>query len=314
MIAVNYLLYITLVWVLISVIYMLRVKGKGLSTGTGILQLCLLPVFSFVCAKLLYVLLLFSKTWSRHGIASLWQLQPETFSFLGGCIGACLAVLAGAKLTRQASSRYADLFAGPGALAIALLRLAEGLFPDEMFDLGLGSWIEHEQYAFFPLSVQMDDTYRIVTSDGEWFLAVFLWSAVLSLAVGVISLILSRKPAPEGQIFRRTVFGLALVQIIPESFRALSMKWGFVRIEQVLCAVIILLLLVLSCRKSIRPFKQTVWIPLLSLLGFGICVAVEIALDKSSLSFLLLYGIMLLTLIGQFLLEHYAIRHETKIE
>ena len=295
----TYFLYIIIVWILLSSVYLLRLRARQLALRTGMVQMLLLPFLAFVCAKLFYVILLFSRSVSRYGIACLWQTEPETFSFLGGCVGACLAVLAGAGMTKQPVSRYADLFAAPGAFCVALLRLGEGLFPEEMFDLGLGSWIEHEQYAFFPLSVQADDDFRIVASGGDWFLAVFLWSAILSFAVGVISLILSRKKHPDGCVFRRTVFGLALVQIIPESFRALCMKWGFVRIEQVLCAVIILLLLILSCRKSRNPFRKWIRIPLLSFLGFGICVAVEIALDKSTLPFLLLYGIMFLTLVGR---------------
>lgn len=76
------------------------------------------------------------------------------------------------------------------------------------------------------------------------------------------------------------------------------MKWGFVRVQQLLCALTLLVILIVECRRasgSLSFVKR--WWPVGALLlcAAGL-VGVEFALDKSGLPAFVGYGAMVVLL------------------
>ncbi|MCR4883127.1 MAG: hypothetical protein K6A68_06130, partial [Clostridiales bacterium] len=110
--------------------------------------------------------------------------------------------------------------------------------------------------------------------------------------------------------FELTAFFLAVPQIFCESLRARCMKWGFVRIEQLFCGLLVLLLVTISCRKTgfQRSFLKRYWPVAGIILCIGIIVFVEFALDKFNISDFVCYLLMMVSLISMSALEIYSVK------
>ena len=94
-----------------------------------------------------------------------------------------------------------------------------------------------------------------------------------------------------------------------ESLRALGMRWGFVRIEQVLCGVIIEGLLIYGCLQytGAKGFWKRFW-PCFAALGcVVVIVGVEFGLDKApSVPDAIWYCVMIAALVGFAALERFV--------
>ena len=145
-----------------------------------------------------------------------------------------------------------------------------------------------ESLSFFPFALtnEWDESYP----------AIFMLSCLAALAVAVVGFCVKKEKC-SGGLFFRTAFYLALPQIMLESFLAECMKWGFVRVQQVLCAVILLFVLIAECRRSSEISFIRKWLPLgiLFLCVIGL-VGVEFMLDKSGLPAYIGYSVMFLLL------------------
>ena len=146
-----------------------------------------------------------------------------------------------------------------------------------------------EQLAFFP--------FALTNEWGESYPAIFMLSCLAALIVAIVGL--TRKPGGrDGQLFLRTAFYLALPQIMCESLLAECMKWGFVRVQQLLCALTLLAILLAECRRASGSlsFARRWWpVGALLLCAAGL-VGVEFALDKSGLPAFVGYGAMVVLL------------------
>lgn len=146
-----------------------------------------------------------------------------------------------------------------------------------------------EQLAFFP--------FALTNEWGESYPAIFMLSCLAALIVAIVGL--TRKPGGrDGQLFLRTAFYLALPQIMCESLLAECMKWGFVRVQQLLCALTLLVILIVECRRAAGSltFAKRWWpVGALLLCAAGL-VGVEFALDKSGLPAFVGYGAMVVLL------------------
>ena len=160
-----------------------------------------------------------------------------------------------------------------------------------------------ESLSFFP--------FALTNEWGESYPAVFMLSFLACLIVSAFAFLARREGRP-GALFLRTAFYLALPQIMMESLLAECMKWGFVRVQQVLCAVVLLTVLIAECRRCEKGTFLHAWAPLMVLL---LCVAglvgVEFALDKSGLPAYVGYGAMAVLLIAIAVAECIAHRHES---
>ena len=245
------------------------------TAAAAALSFPLCAVLGFVFAKLFYVLLMevgHIIEWGEWD--ALFSLRPDTFCFTGGGVGVWLGLLLSARITGcRPAGRFLDLFTAPGLLLVAGLRMAEM----ELGSLGTGRFIEAAAAPAFPLAV--------VNEYGEAHVAVFFWEAVWALAVLVLSLFdLNRRP---GARFEAAVFRLCAGQILLEAMRSQALSWGFVRVEQVLCAVIMMVLTLLACARNTKKQGVRRFLPALVLLAcFAAIVATEFLRQRSPSRFM----------------------------
>lgn len=249
-------------------------KQKGVDTLD--LALCCVPG-AFVGARLLYVLFRLDFYLAEMGPLHILTTWEGGFLLYGAVFGAVLSAAALAKRGGVSVAETLDRLAVPGLAAIAVSRLFECTVGE-----GLGAWVENESLCFFPLAVQNEY--------GEWQLAVFLFEAVAAL---VMLLIVRRmKPQRAGERMLSALLMYAVCQVLLESLRMDGcLKIGFVRVSQVLSAVVILTVTVLHAmgRGGRKAAIQRVLIFALCAGGVG---GIEWALDKTPISNLLLYVVM----------------------
>ena len=275
----------------------LRAKKRGMKTAPVFAGVLLGAVLAFALSKGLFTALLSSKVWPRYGWASLLRMDAAEFSFIGGCLGMTLGIALGAKLHKISPPKMLSLFAPAGALMAVGARAAE-IFLDMQ---GAGSYVENETFARAPFAISNEW--------GEWFWAVFLLEALAALVVAVVFGVRKKEDAIDGLRFERVVYYLCVPQILCESLRALGMRWGFVRIEQVLCGVILEGLLVygcLRCKKTVGFWKRF-W-PCFAAIGcVGVVVGVEFGLDRmQQIPDYLWYAVMIAALVGFGALERFV--------
>ena len=250
---------------------LLRVKAAGLRLKAWLIPLLCGGALCLVLARGCYLAAFAESQFARYGATALTRLQPRELSFAGGGLGLCLGVWLGARWTGERGAACLDAMAPAGLLLAAGLRAAECW----QGSLGLGLLVTDEFAAFrrFPFAVVND--YQ------EWYWAVFLLECLLALTAAVIFLRRKAEPLP-GLVFEEALFALCAPQILSENLRAVSMRWGFVRIEQVACAVILLLLLFRSCRKTAGSMTlwQRYWPCAAWLGGVGVIIVMEFGLDN----------------------------------
>ena len=294
---IAYWLFLLLSLALCTAWLAVRANKRGMKLAPVFTGVLLGAVLAFVVAKALYTVLLSSKVWPRYGWASLIRLEASEFSFIGGCLGMVLGMVISARLHKIQPASLLSLFAPAGALMVAGARAAE-CFLDMQ---GAGTYVENEAFARLPFAISNEW--------GEWFLAVFLLEALLALIAAVVFAVRKKEDAIVSLRFERVVYYLCVPQIFCESLRALGMRWGFVRIEQVLCGVIIEGLLIYGCLQytGAKGFWKRFW-PCFAALGcVVVIVGVEFGLDKApSVPDAIWYCVMIAALVGFAALERFV--------
>lgn len=273
---------------LVSLAFLLvRLKKWKMKLAPGIVGAVLAVFLGWAMAKLFYVALLFSRVWPRFGWGAFLRFRGPEFCFIGGCVGVSLAMALSARLFKENVRRFMSAFAPCGALMVAGSRYAErylGL-------LGAGRLVDDPALQRFPIAISNEWN--------EWFLAIFMLEAVLALIIAVIFTVRKKENVIAGLRMERTSFYLFLTQVFCESLRAQGMRWGFVRVEQVLCAVFLVGLLIYAClRTKEQSFLKRFWPVGVSLVIIGMIIGVEFALDKTDLSPVFWYAVMIAALAG----------------
>lgn len=256
---------------------------RGLAAQTvSVFAVFGLPL-SFLCARLLYCLICLDG-FSRRGVAYFFDFAGGGYTLFGALLGGVLALALTARRTRQPWGRIADALCAPAALVIALGRLAEGLvgqgygwYVEDWFDPMNGMSLFHPQefdgLMRFPFAVQ--DMY------GEWSWAIFVLEALLALVIALLAL---RRGEGErsGDTALRALLELCAAQILCESLRQDAvLRFGFVRVSQVLGALVAVALLIYGCLRMERPTPARVAGPVAgTLISAGVVVAMEFALEK----------------------------------
>ena len=207
--------------------------------------------------------------------------KPYDYALCGTMLGLLLAAVLAARLTHQRAARVLDALAPAGLLALAVARVGE-----VFSDFGWGQLVLVPGAQFFPVAVQ--DMY------GQWHLAVFMLEGVLALGIGVWAW---RLRGREGLCFAASLLWLSMTQIFCESLRAETIRWGFVRVQQVTCAVfgLALLLWALARRRRLRAGAASVGV---YLAGVAVVALMEYALDKLPMPQAFDYGVMAAALAG----------------
>lgn len=281
----TYLWAMLLGTVLIFALYGLRcaraVRLPELRKGawtTALLSLVFSSAFGVVLARLSYALLMQELDFEYDGVEALWlmlELDVDHMSFVFGAVGAVLGVLLANRLTRNgAVAAGMDAFAPFGALLVALFRLGEGFHGS----YGTGTILpEGSPLAFFPfaLEISVDGGYSY------WGWAIFALSAAFALLWAAIAFFRLRGRGRTGLTLSLTLFFLALPQVLCESMRRRGMLWLFVHVEQLLCVIVLVALLlfwILRTKAKMPALRR--WAPLLiTALCIGLLVATEFAID-----------------------------------
>lgn len=237
------------------------------------LTLLLGSVLAFVLSKLVYVAFR-QEVFSLHGAAGLIRMNPEEFSFVGGCLGFVLGGILAARILRVRVFVALDRMAAPLALGIAFARAAESF----LGMLGQGADpIDAEWTHFFPMTVE--NVYSAWYS--EWVLAINLHLAFLALVCVFLALTWQRKCADiPGVCFGRTVTLLCAPLFILELMRAVSVTI-FVRVhsEQILCFAVMAACIMAAAVRS-RKSAWGIMVPaVLLVLVLGLNVALQFGAD-----------------------------------
>ena len=199
---------------------------------------------------------------SLSGALSVFRGRPAQCSFIGACLGFCLIFL------REGETRKGAALALCGT--VCLMRLAEFSLPP----VGLG-FVWEGPLSFFPFTVK--DEY------GDPCLAVFALEAIFALTIALTLLRQSRREGEAG--LRWGSAWLLAGQIFWENLRSATLRVGFVRVEQVLCAGILLCLIWFGAKGHGRWRRST--LALLLIAGIGL---LEFIMDKPYLLADLLVG------------------------
>ena len=250
--------------------------------GTALLGFFFSAVFGTILARVGYALLMLELDFEYDGIAALEQLldfEIDCVSFLGGALGVLLGVLLANRLLRKGFVIHGmDAFAPFGALLAAVFRMGECFFGS--YGTG-GSLAEGNPLAFFPLALEIpvDGGYS------NWNWAVCVLSAVFAVTWAAFAFFRLRSRGRAGLSFTLTLFFLALPQVLCESMRQRGMFWLFVHTEQLLCAVVLLIILLFWILRSGKglPFLRRWWSLGVLLLGAAWMVFIEFAIDGSKI-------------------------------
>ena len=233
----------------------------GLRRGTCAALLALCAPLGVLGARVNYMLA------SPYGLMGGGFMSPYPFEYAacGAVLGCVLGGVLAALATRQSIGYTLDAITPAGLVFIALARAAE-----TFADFGWGAVVQDEIIMRFPFCVP--DLY------GEWHLSVFYLEALLAVLV-LVCVTGGRLRAP-GVQFSLALTWWSMAQIMCEMLRSESISRGFVRVQQVECAVFAFALLLIWARRVRMPRK-----PLLCRVGVYLgCVAAigfsQFAMDK----------------------------------
>ena len=171
-----------------------------------------------------------SALWKKKWVKGLLALTLAGLLTFGALLGAVLALVIGGQKER---AKVMQAYAPSMALIVLFARLAEGCMGQ-----GYGEYWYGEENLLTRMPFMTYDPYCEF-----WGWALFMAGAAIALILFVV--LLARKPAFEGDGML-LFFGLyAAAQVVLESLRRDEfLRWGFVRVEELLSAVVLLTVLI----------------------------------------------------------------------
>lgn len=252
-----------------------RRAGHGLGAALRALGLALLC--SLVGARLFYFLARFDHLLPMYGWGRLLLPPPGEMAFGGAVLGLLLAGWLLARGGGRTVHHWLDMMTPAALVFLFIARLGEYFVA-----FGQGAYVAQPHFQFFPLAVS--------NQWGEWYWAVFMLEALFALLI----LLLSRRPGREGALWQRALMLLLLGQILCDSLRADTLRWGFVKVHQLFSALGLAALLLYYLRGLGRGRLITAG---LYLLGIALIIGIEFALDKwLQMPNAVLYAVMCLVL------------------
>jgi len=240
------------------------------------LALWVIPA-SLIGARLLYCLVRFGFYFLEMGPMSVLRVWEGGFLLYGAVFGAMAAAACLARHKHVSIAETLDELAAPGLLAAAVSRLGEWVTGE-----GVGTWMENEVWMRFPFAVMNE--YE------EWQLAVFLFEAAAAL---VLLIPVLREKVGRGRRIETALLLFACCQIVFESLRMDScLKIGFVRVSQVISAVVILAVTMLRAGRH-GGKKEMMKRLLILIMSVAIVGGLEWALDKTPVNNVVLYLVMI---------------------
>ena len=240
--------------------YGVRLKNHRMPVSAAWIAALLGALLALICAKAGYLLHdlgggLFDGEWDE-----LTEICAEKLSFVGGCAGMIAGVVLAAKISGIRPGKALDLFAAPGCVFLCLARIAEG----GMDTIGVGDEVEAAWLQFFPMTMQ--------NGWGGAYLSVFVLEALTALVCLIPALQKREEGDRAGLVFERTAVCLLGAQIGWEMLLQYpyirTFMTSFVSLEQVLCAVFLMVIVVRGCLKAKRWWPVPVTVVLLGISAF----------------------------------------------
>lgn len=190
-----------------------------------VLATVLLPFFVMFFSHLLYCLVDVEYTIYSYSFGYLFAFWERGYMLYGGMLGAVIGLLV---IGGKDSLTMLEQYAPSGAWMIAVARVGEGFLGQ-----GYGEyWIGESFFCRFPFMVY-DPYYE------AWGWALFVLEALVALALFVF--LLKKKKTWPGDSALLLLGLYASAQIVLESLRRDEfLRWGFVRVEEVASAVLVL--------------------------------------------------------------------------
>ncbi len=224
--------------------YGFRLGKRRLPVSAALWAALLGSLLALVCAKAGYLLHDLGSSLFEGYFDEVLSLSAETLSFIAGCAGFIAGTALAARISGIRPGKALDLFAAPGCVFLCLARIAEA----GMDTIGTGDVVEAGWLNFFPLTVR--------NAWGDAYLSVFFLEALTALACLVPALRKARDGDRDGLAFERTAVCLLGVQTGLEMLLQYpyirSFLTSFVSLEQVFCAVLLLVLVIRGCVRSGR--------------------------------------------------------------
>lgn len=213
----------------------LRCRRAGVPMRGIALATALLALLTPFGAHLLYCLVDLESALYGHSVGYLFAFWRRGGMVYGGMAGAALALCVAGGRQR---ARLFEGYAPSAAWMVAVFRVCEGLMGQ-----GYGEYaMEETALCRFPF--MMYDAYY-----ESWAWALFVAEALMALML--FAALLKRRPAfaGDGALWFAGLYASA--QIVLESLRRDEfLRWGFVRVEELISAVVILLVLVCYALRS----------------------------------------------------------------
>lgn len=197
-----------------------------------------------------------------YGWGALFSLPYNGLAMGGAILGCLLALWLVARALKIPAFSLLDPAVMAGCLFAGVARMLEyGI------SFGQGAYVENPAHQFFPLAVMNEWE--------EWYYAVFALEALIAFLCFLYAL--KMRKAPAGRPFKLVLSFLMLGQILAESLRAESLKWGFVRVHQLFAVLLVAAVLISFL---IRAKGRAWWLLPLYLLCVAVLIGIEFGLDK----------------------------------
>ena len=223
---------------------------------------------------------------SQQDLSTYFRVTDGGLMLYGALAGVVLAAWLAAKLAHASFPALLDDMAAPGAMTIAVMRLAEG-------PLGLGfgwsvaDWFDPEMgmsvFALEDVSFLQRFPFAVLDYCEDWVWAVFVLEALI--AVGIMIVLLRTKASQPGRRALLFLLLYACTQVLGESMRQDDvLKWGFVRVNQILGGLAAAGVLLYCCVRAARRASVSArrialsWAGLLA--SAGLVIAAEFMLEK----------------------------------
>ena len=214
-----------------------RCSKEKIAQSKILLATVLLPLFTAFFSHLFFCLVDVEYTLYSYSFGYFFAFWEKGYMLYGGMFGAVLGLfLIGGKDGLKMLEQYAP----SGAWMIAAARIGEGFLGQ-----GYGEyWMDESFFCRFPFLVY-DPYYE------AWGWALFVLEALIALTVFAFLLKKKKSWAGDGALLLLGLYASA--QIVLESLRRDEfLRWGFVRVEEVLSAVLVLAVLLCYCLKSAK--------------------------------------------------------------
>ncbi len=238
------------------------------------------------------------------GLSPYLDLTQGGISVIGVLLGVLLAAALAGAITRNSGLRLLDCAAVPGLMLFACAR-----FIEPMNGSGFGDLITNEAFCRFPFAIE--------NGFGDFSLSVSFIEAVLAALIGLFMLVFDRFCKRKGTLAGVSMALLCVSQIMPESLRLDDMLFLFIfaRVTQMGYGVLLLSTLVAGLirgRKRGLSGKSIALEIFLLLLGVGVVIGAEFALDKTNWPHNAVYAGMIAALLGMGILVVHRLAKEDR--